>query len=237
MNGTEIPAAYSLHKEGTRHGLTLSLMGLGLFLALGATGLLLQRFADSGPEGESESRVAGLADFEVGVREGVVLSWTAPRTLPEWAEGSTGEFERKDPAATPGNPLVLVSGGLTEFEAAEDGEQSLLLEPDGTLRTESAGTLVGFLQGGGSHERGDHLHGPGQVEFRLLHQDAWLADRARVPVVEPDDAGGWIVRSHRTFEIGVAREPKKKRQVGPGRPRLHPRTGLPQVELASQRDW
>ena len=85
-------------------------------------------------------------------------------------------------------------------------------------------------------ETGDFLSGSGQIEFRLLHQDSWLADRVRVPVVEPDGAGGWVVRGHRTFGIGITRELKRTHQDGRGRPMLHPRTGLPQVELVLRRD-
>lgn len=236
MNGTEIPAARSPRTDEIRHGLALSLMGLGLFVALGAAGLLLHGLA--GPETEhiSTSQAAELEGWGVDGRQGVALAWTVPTPPSGQAAVSSEGPGRRAPVSPMGNPLVLVAEGLAELEADRGGESSLLLEHDGTLRTESGGTLVGFLHSGGSPERGDTLRGPGQIELCLLHQDSWLGDQVRVPVVEPSDVGGWVVRGHRMFGIEITREPKRTRLDGPGRVRLHPRTGLPQVELVSRRD-
>ena len=236
MNGTEITAAHSLRKDGMRHGLTLSLMGLGLFIVFGATGLLMHQLAGPKTDRDPESRVAGINGWDVDARQGASLVWAAHSSFQEQAGGSSEDHKPSAPVFVTMNPLVLVADGLAELEAAPENERTLLLEPDGTLRTELASTLVGFLQSVGPAEVGDSLPGPSQIGYRLLHQDSWLADRVRVPVVEPDDAGGWIVQGHRTFGIGITREPKKTHQDGPGKPTLHPRTGLPQVELIAQRD-
>lgn len=232
MNGTEIPGTRSAREVRMRYGLVLSLMGLGLFLVLGAAGLLLEGPGESAAEGDSDTGVIGLVGWRPADTQTQVLAADVPRPLVRRAEGWNDHPE----SSVAGTPLALVSDGLAEVGSKGDGWRTLLLEPDGTLRAEGTGTLVGFLHGEGTRKRGEQLAGPGLIAIDLLHQDAWLAERARVPVVEPDGTGGWIVLEHRSFEIGVDRQPPRTDQLGPGRPKLHPRTGLPQVELVALMD-
>ena len=221
MDGTENTAAIRSRTEGRRHGLTFGLMGL---VMIGAVGLLVQNLA--GPE-TAQGSAPHVSQLGVITPQRVARAWT----------GAVGEVLHASAAdASMGTPLVLVAGGLAELDASGLDERGLLLEVDGTLRRESCGTLVGFLQDGAMPERGDLLSGPLPIALSLLHQDSWLAESARVPVLEEDGVDRWVVLEHRSYQIEVAREPVKPYQVGPGRPMLHPRTGLPQVELIAQRD-
>ena len=166
---------------------------------------------------------------ERGAGRGVVTGWRdVVRRC--WRGGRGAEQQ----SASSGTPLVLVAGSLTAFELSRRDSSWLVLEPDGTLRTESEGALVGFLHNEGQLERGDSLAGPGQMAIPLLHYNSWISQDVRVPIVQSDGAGGWVVSGHRRFEIEVTRESKLDRLSGLGKPKLHPRTGLPMVELASK---
>ena len=227
MNGTESSVATPLQLDWMRHGLTLGLLGLGLFSTLGMAGLVLQQLAGTLSESEVQAQAAGSEAWGSGSREPVVLAWTADES-----EGEGRGAEQQ--SASSGTPLVLVAGSLTAFELSRGDSSWLVLEPDGTLRTESEGALVGFLHNEGQLERGDSLAGPGQMAIPLLHYNSWISQDVRVPIVQSDGAGGWVVSGHRRFEIEVTRESKLDRLSGLGKPKLHPRTGLPMVVLASK---
>jgi hypothetical protein len=225
MNGTESSVATPLQMDWMRHGLTLGLLGLGLFATLGMAGLVLQQLAGTSSEREVDVQVASPGAGGIG-REPVILAWTA-----EESEGPLLE----EPSASPGTPLVLVAGSLTAFELLRSDSSWLVLEPDGTLRTESEGALVGFLHGDGPLKLGDSLSGPGLMGLHLLHYESWVSQEALVPIVESDGAGGWVVSGQRRFGIEVMREDRRSGVNKPSKPKLHPRTGLPMVELASKR--
>lgn len=223
MNGTESSAVTPLQTDWVRHGLNLCLMGLALFASLGLTGLVLQRVAASasGPEVSASSRgVAGL--------EPIVLAWTASEAL-EPAHGSLTAGESQD-----SSPLALVAGSLSNLKLTSGSDDWLVLEPDGSLRTEGEGALVGFLHGGLALTIGDKLPGPGLMSFHLLHHDAWCSDDVLIPIVESDGAGAWIVIEQRRFEVRVSRQPQPARSTEAGELKLHSRTGLPTVSLASK---
>ena len=224
MNGTESSAATPLQLDWMRHGLTLGLLGLGLFSTLGMGGLVLQQLAGT----LSEPPIDASGAWGSSEREPVVLAWTA--------EESEEPSPRAEELSAPlGTPLVLVAGSLTAFELSSNESSWLILEPDGTLRTESEGALVGFLHGEAPLKLGDSLSGPGLMGLHLLHHESWVSQEALVPIVESDGAGGWIVSGQRLFEIEITREAKRGALDKPGRPELHPRTGLPMVMLASKR--
>ena len=225
MNGTESSAATPLQMDWMRHGLTLGLLGLGLFSTLGMAGLVLQELAGTRSESQVPALAAGSEAWVAGSREPVVLAWTADESEGQGAEQLSASAE---------TPLVLVAGSLTAFELSRSDSSWLVLEPDGSLRTESEGALVGFLHNEGQLERGDSLSGPGQMAIPLLHYASWISQDVRVPIVQSDGAGGWVVSGHRRFGIEVTRELKRDRLSGLGKPKLHPRTGLPMVELASK---
>jgi len=226
MNWTENSAATSPHLDWARQGMNLCLLGLGLFLALAMAGLVLQRIADTEPEFATQSSPAAHGTWGAGGIEPLVLAWNSE---------AREELRISEPEAPTGTPVVLVAESLAEFEASEGGTPRLLLEPDGTLRTEADGTLVGFLHRGAQPGLGDSLPGAGQIDIRLLHQDSWLSGAACVPLVESDEVGGWVVSGHRWFQIDLTRETKRGVLAGTAKPRLHPRTGLPEVELVSKR--
>ena len=226
MNGTENSVATPLQLDWMRHGWTLGLLGLGLFSTLGMAGLVLQQIAGALPE--SEASVATPAAWGSGGLEPVVLAWAVE-------EEESEELSEERLNASTETPLVLVAGSLTAFELSRSDSSWLVLELDGTLRTESEGALVGFLHDEVTLKLGDSLSGPGRMDLRLLHYGSWLSQDALVPIVESDGAGGWIVSGHRRFEIEVTREAKRVEVDGAGRPKLHPRTGLPMVELSSKR--
>ena len=207
-----------------RHGLTLGLLGLGLFSTLGMGGLVLQQLAGT----LSEPPIDASGAWGSSEREPVVLAWTA--------EESEEPSPRAEELSAPlGTPLVLVAGSLTAFELLRSDSSWLVLEPDGTLRTESEGALVGFLHGDGPLKLGDSLSGPGLMGLHLLHYESWVSQEALVPIVESDGAGGWVVSGQRRFGIEVMREDRRSGVNKPSKPKLHPRTGLPMVELASKR--
>lgn len=226
MNGTENSVATPLQLDWTRHGWTLGLLGLGLFSTLGVAGLVLQQIAGALPE--SEASAATPAAWGSSGLEPVVLAWAVE-------EEESEELSEEMLNASTETPLVLVAGSLTAFELSRSDSSWLVLELDGTLRTESEGALVGFLHDEVTLKLGDSLSGPGRMDLRLLHYSSWLSQDALVPIVESDGAGGWIVSGHRRFEIEVTREAKRVAVDGAGRPKLHLRTGLPMVELSSKR--
>jgi hypothetical protein len=94
--------------------------------------------------------------------------------------------------------------------------------------------LVGFLQSGESCELGDSLSGPGQIEFKLLHHRAWVAEHVRVPIVESVEGGIWVVQGYRDFGVGVHEIVGSYGGNESGAPELNMRTGLPMVELFSE---
>ena len=226
MNGTESSVATPPQTDWMRHGLSLCLLGLGLFTALGLAGLVLQEVAEgvSAPDVPPASEVAQSASG----REPVVLAWTAP-------ELEDGALSAAPVPAQPVTPLVLIAGSLMAFELSGGASDWLILEPDGTLRTESEGALVGFLHDAAPLELGDSIAGPGLMSIQLLHLDSWVSEDALVPIVESDGSGGWIVTGHRRFGIEASREAQDAREAELGEPALHPRTGLPTVLLASRR--
>lgn len=223
MSGTEIYAARPLQSEGVAHGMTLGALATCLFVVLGCAGLLLDRVAvsESAPaSAEPAARVVHTIPLLKADSGWPSMSSEAPQVA------TLSQRERSS-----GTPWVLVAAGLAEFEAS--GRQLLLLEPDGSLRTQSERVLVGFLQGGGALQVGEYLAGPGQMEFQLLHHSAWITERAEVPIVEQDGSGAWVVQGYRPFSIGVERERVRGLEGALGRPKLNERTGLPQVDLSS----
>ena len=223
MNGTESSAVTPLQTDWMRHGFNLCLMGLVLFISLGLTGLVLQRVAASASSPEASSSSRGVAGSEP-----LVLAWTASEAVePVHVSLTVSESQYS-------SPLALVAEGLSNFELASRPDHWLVLEPDGSLRIEGEGALVGFLHGGVALTIGDKLHGPGLMSFHLLHHDAWISDDVLIPIVESDGAGAWIVIEQRRFEVRVSRELQPAHSTEAGELRLHSRTGLPTVSLASK---
>lgn len=226
-------SADSLWKIETTHAVTLIAVATGLFFVFGAAGLLLDQ-------------IASLVSVES--HEQPILMRSAPKVHspqlltagPSWLNSAEAYATREESPevdlahveeAQAGTPLVLIASGLAEFEAG--AEQELLLEPDGSLRIGSSGTLVGFLQSGQSCELGAALSGPGQIEFKLLHHKVWVAERVRVPIVESVESGLWVVQGYRDFGVGVREIAGGYGRDEPGAPELNVRTGLPLVELFS----
>ena len=223
MSGTETYVARSLQSEGATHGATLGVLATCLFAVLGCAGLLLDRVAAAASAPTPPEPAARVVHTIPSLRAD--SSW--PSAPSEAAQAATTLQEER----SSGTPWVLVAAGLAEFETT--GRQLLLLEPDGSLRTQSDGALVGFLQGGGALQLGEYLAGPGQMDFQLLHHSAWITERAEVPIVERDGSGGWVVQGYRPFSIGVERERVRGLEGALGRPKLNERTGLPHIDLGS----
>ena len=233
MRARDTFSAGSLWRTEATHAVTLIAVAVGIFFVFGAAGLLLDQIA---------SPVAG-ETYEEPILMGNARKVYSPQLLtagPSWLSSSEAyaTHEESPLHALPdaeevqaGTPLVLIASGLAEFEV--DPERELLLEPDGSLRIEGSGTLVGFLQSGQSCELGESVNGPGQIEFKLLHHKMWVAERVRVPIVESVEGGLWIVQDYRDFGVGVQAEAEVYSGIEPVTPLLNVRTGLPLVELFS----
>jgi hypothetical protein len=229
-----ITSARSLWREESAHAFTLMAFSVGLFFVLGSAGLLIDQIATAL---SAEREV--LPSLELGAKQ--VESPKLLRAGPSWlgfiethvsAEETSGHKRGAVTELQEETPLVLVASGLAIYE--EDPSQELLLEPDGSLRLEGSGVLVGFLQSGERSGIGDTMSGPGQMEFRLLHHRAWVSEHVRVPVVESSIEGEWIVKSYRAFGVGIQAEDGSSRGTDRRAPELNSRTGLPQMELISQ---
>ena len=240
MRDRETFAAGSLLRREVTHAVTLMAAAASLFVVLGTAGLLIDQLAGLvGAELQAKPVLLGSPNK---VHRPQLLtagpSWLSPgevyttreessaSALISQAEGQVGFLEVVPEGAT---PLVLIASGLDALEAA--GEQELLLEPDGSLRIEASGTLVGFLQSGQRCELGDVLSGPGLIEFKLLHYGEWVAEHVSVPIVEPNGDGRWVVRGFRGFGVGVQGSSAAEIGGKTKEPELNARTGLPLVEL------
>ena len=245
MRAREIFATDSLLRTEATHAVTLMAAAGSLFVVLAAAGLLIDQLASlAATEGPAAPTLLGRSN-KVHTPQLLMAgpSWLSPaeayltqEASPVTDLNSLEESQKLAPEVVQGGgtPLVLIASGLLELEA--DDEQELLLEPDGSLRIEGSGTLVGFLQSGQRCELGDVLSGPGQIEFKLLHYGAWVAEHVNVPIVELDDAEldgdeRWVVQGFRAFGVDVQESSEADLGRKSRGPELNARTGLPLVEL------